>query len=58
MRPAASAAAGFTVSGGLYVLYALAPIYYPPQVRAAGAGASSAPGDAVGQYLSGRRHRW
>ena len=36
--------AGFTVVGGLYVLYALAPIYYPIQVRAAGAGAAIAVG--------------
>lgn len=41
---AASAAAGFTVIGGLYVLYALTPIYYPPLFRAAGAGASVAAG--------------
>jgi AAHS family 3-hydroxyphenylpropionic acid transporter len=39
-----SAAAGFAVVGGLYVLYALAPTYYPPQVRAAGAGAAIAVG--------------
>ena len=39
-----AAAAGFTVVGGLYVLYALAPIYYPAQVRAAGAGAAIAVG--------------
>ena len=31
---AASAAAGFTVIGGLYVLYALAPVYYPPPAYA------------------------
>jgi len=36
--------AGFLVVGGLYVLYALAPIYYPPQIRAAGAGAAIAVG--------------
>ncbi len=36
--------AGFAVVGGLYVLYALAPIYYPPQIRAAGAGAAIAVG--------------
>nr|QQZ49930.1 hypothetical protein JKL49_25040 [Phenylobacterium glaciei] len=36
-----AAAAGFTVVGGLYVLYALAPIYYPVHVRAAGAGRPS-----------------
>lgn len=41
---AASAATGFLVVGGLYVLYALAPVYYPPQVRAAGAGTAIAVG--------------
>jgi AAHS family 3-hydroxyphenylpropionic acid transporter len=41
---AASAATGFLVVGGLYVLYALAPAYYPPQVRAAGAGTAIAVG--------------
>jgi AAHS family 3-hydroxyphenylpropionic acid transporter len=40
----ASGAAGFTVIGGLYVLYALTPVYYPPQVRALGAGAAVAVG--------------
>lgn len=39
---AGSAAAGLTVVGGLYVLYALAPTYYPPHIRAAGAGAAIA----------------
>lgn len=41
---AGSAAAGLTVVGGLYVLYALAPTYYPPHIRAAGAGAAIAVG--------------
>lgn len=36
--------AGFVVVGGLYVLYALAPIYYPAPIRAAGAGAAIAVG--------------
>ena len=54
---AASAAAGFTVIGGLYVLYALAPVYYPPQFRAAGAGASVAAGrlgSIVGPLIAGQ----
>jgi AAHS family 3-hydroxyphenylpropionic acid transporter len=54
---AASGAAGFTVIGGLYVLYALAPIYYPPQFRAAGAGASVAAGrlgSIVGPLVAGQ----
>ncbi|HEX5377401.1 MAG TPA: MFS transporter, partial [Phenylobacterium sp.] len=37
-----AALAGFLVVGGLYVLYALAPIFYPPQIRAGGAGAAVA----------------
>lgn len=41
---AGSAAAGLTVVGGLYVLYALAPSYYPPHIRAAGAGTAIAVG--------------
>lgn len=41
---AGSAAAGLTVVGGLYVLYALAPTYYPPYIRAAAAGAAIAVG--------------
>lgn len=52
----ASGAAGFTVIGGLYVLYALAPTYYPPQFRAAGAGASVAfgrLGSIVGPLVAG-----
>jgi AAHS family 3-hydroxyphenylpropionic acid transporter len=36
--------AGFTVVGGIYVLYALAPSFYPPQIRAAGVGAAIAVG--------------
>ncbi|WP_293907373.1 MFS transporter [Phenylobacterium sp.] len=35
-----SAAAGFLVLGAQYSLYALAPVLYPPHVRAAGAGAA------------------
>lgn len=38
----AAGAAGFAVVGGLYILYALAPTYYPPGVRAAGSGAAIA----------------
>lgn len=41
---AAAAATGFLLVGGLYVLYALAPAYYPPQVRAFGAGTAIAVG--------------
>ncbi|WP_309644736.1 MFS transporter [Phenylobacterium sp.] len=41
---AAAAAAGFAVVGGLYILYALAPTYYPPGIRAAGSGAAIAVG--------------
>jgi len=37
-----AAGAGFAVVGGLYVLYAAAPAYYPPGVRAAGSGAAIA----------------
>lgn len=40
----AAAFTGFLVVGGLYVLYALAPEYYPPQIRAAGAGTAIAVG--------------
>lgn len=53
---AASGAAGFAVIGGLYVLYALAPIYYPPRMRAAGAGAAIAVGrlgSIVGPLIAG-----
>ncbi|MFC3068895.1 MFS transporter [Phenylobacterium soli] len=35
-----SGLAGFLVIGAQYALYALAPVYYGPQVRAAGAGAA------------------
>lgn len=35
-----AAVSGFFVVGGAYVIYALAPLYYPPQVRAIGAGAA------------------
>lgn len=53
---AASAATGFLVVGGLYVLYALAPAYYPPQIRAAGAGTAIAVGrfgSIVGPLIAG-----
>ena len=36
--------AGFFVVGGCYILYALAPVFYPAQIRAAGAGAAIAVG--------------
>lgn len=39
-----SAAAGFLVLGAQYSLYALAPVIYPPHVRAAGSGAAVAVG--------------
>ena len=39
-----SALTGFLVIGANYTLYALAPAYYAPQVRAAGAGAAVAVG--------------
>lgn len=39
-----SGAAGFLVLGAQYSLYALAPVLYPPHVRAAGAGAAVAVG--------------
>ena len=35
-----AAVSGFFVVGGAYVIYALAPLYYPPQARAIGAGAA------------------
>jgi len=41
---ACASAAGFTVVGGAYVLYALAPSFYPPQIRAAAAGVAIAVG--------------
>jgi AAHS family 3-hydroxyphenylpropionic acid transporter len=53
---ACSAAAGFAVVGGLYVLYALAPTYYPGPVRAAAAGAAIAVGrlgSIVGPVIAG-----
>ena len=40
-------AAGFTVVGGAYVLYALAPSFSPPQIRAAAAGVAIAVGRIV-----------
>mgnify|MGYP000008667685 CR=1 FL=1 len=51
-----AAASGFMVVGGLYVLYALAPIYYPTPIRAAGAGAAIAVGrlgSIAGPILAG-----
>lgn len=53
---AASAAAGFAVVGGLYVLYALAPTYYPVEIRAGAAGAAIAVGrfgSIVGPLIAG-----
>lgn len=51
-----AAAAGFTVVGGLYVLYGVAPTYYPPHVRAMGVGAAIAVGrlgSIIGPLLAG-----
>ncbi|MET0274314.1 MAG: MFS transporter [Phenylobacterium sp.] len=51
-----SAAAGFLVLGAQYALYALAPTLYPPQVRAAGAGAAVGVGrfgSIIGPLLAG-----
>jgi len=39
-----SGALGFFCNGGIFTLYAVAPTLYPPQLRAAGAGASIAVG--------------
>ena len=39
-----SGAAGFLLIGAQYALYALAPLYYAPDVRAAGVGAAVAVG--------------
>ncbi|WP_340643736.1 3-(3-hydroxy-phenyl)propionate transporter MhpT [Phenylobacterium sp.] len=53
---ALSGAAGFLVIGAQYALYALAPVYYAPQVRAAGAGAAVAVGrfgSILGPLLAG-----
>jgi AAHS family 3-hydroxyphenylpropionic acid transporter len=47
---------GFLVIGAQYVLYALAPVYYAPEVRAAGAGAAVAVGrfgSIAGPLLAG-----
>jgi AAHS family 3-hydroxyphenylpropionic acid transporter len=49
--------AGFLVVGGCYILYALAPIFYPPHIRAAGAGAAIAVGrlgSIVGPLIAGQ----
>lgn len=51
-----SGAAGFLVIGANYALYALAPVYYSPQVRAAGSGAAVAVGrvgSVIGPLLAG-----
>jgi AAHS family 3-hydroxyphenylpropionic acid transporter len=51
-----SGAAGFLVIGANYALYALAPILYAPQTRAAGAGAAMAVGrigSIIGPLLAG-----
>jgi AAHS family 3-hydroxyphenylpropionic acid transporter len=53
---ALSAAAGFLVLGAQYALYGLAPTLYPPQVRAAGAGAAVGVGrfgSIIGPLLAG-----
>lgn len=50
-------AAGFLVLGAQYSLYAVAPILYPPQVRASGAGAAVAVGrlgSIAGPLLAGQ----
>jgi AAHS family 3-hydroxyphenylpropionic acid transporter len=49
--------AGFTVVGGCYVLYALAPSFYPPQIRAGAAGAAIAMGrfgSILGPVIAGQ----
>jgi AAHS family 3-hydroxyphenylpropionic acid transporter len=54
---ALAGAAGFLVIGAQYVLYALAPTYYPPQLRAAGAGAAVGVGrlgSIAGPLLAGQ----
>ena len=51
-----SGAAGFLVLGANYSLYAIAPSLYPPQVRAAGAGAAVGVGrlgSIAGPWLAG-----
>jgi len=50
-------AAGFLVIGANYALYALAPVFYAPQVRAAGSGAAVAVGrigSVIGPLLAGQ----
>lgn len=52
-----AAAAGFLVVGASFALYGLAPILYPPQVRALGAGAAIAVGrlgSVIGPILGGQ----
>jgi len=54
---ALSGAAGFLVLGAQYALYAWAPTLYPPQVRAAGAGAAVGVGrfgSIIGPLLAGQ----
>jgi AAHS family 3-hydroxyphenylpropionic acid transporter len=49
-------ASGALVLGANYALYALAPVFYPPQSRAAGAGAAVAVGrigSIIGPVLAG-----
>lgn len=52
-----SGAAGFLVIGANYALYALAPVYYAPQVRAAGSGVAvgvGRVGSVIGPLLAGQ----
>lgn len=52
-----SGAAGFLVIGANYALYALAPVFYAPQVRGAGAGTAVAVGrigSVIGPLLAGQ----
>jgi AAHS family 3-hydroxyphenylpropionic acid transporter len=54
---ALSAVAGFCVMAGMFSLYALAPMFYPPAVRASGAGATvgvSRIGSIVGPLIAGQ----
>ena len=52
-----SGAAGFLVIGANYALYALSPVFYAPQVRAAGSGTAVAVGrigSVIGPLLAGQ----
>jgi AAHS family 3-hydroxyphenylpropionic acid transporter len=52
-----SGVTGFMVLGAQYILYAIAPMLYPPQVRAAGAGSAIAAGrlgSIVGPLAAGQ----